>query len=316
MLSQAETVTFMPALMCAAALPLPLAYRAARQIGHIAATLDTDLWAACIRRLVRRLEVTNAEAERIALRLFELKYCDDLDARLLPGFTRDTVQKLISYQGIENLNEALAQGRGAVLYCGHVWSSRMCVTALALLGYRLVLVRRKREVGSSDNPMRRWLYERAQRFFEASGGRVLASGHDEGSVEMGALCVKALRRNEIVVVKPDIVSRRNVRLGDIGFRFLNGQEIFRPGGAMIAWAAGSPLLSLGIHRDPGRIAVRAVIGAPLEPTPNVRATLAAQVAEIEAEVRSDPACWRTWLTRRRRGLDPQQQAEYLKRPVG
>ena len=296
----ARSLVYVSILSLVSLLPLSLAYRTARRLGRLLAAFHPARREACTTRLRARFGMNRADADVIARRAFELKYCDDLDAWLLPRLTRESLVRVISFEGLAHLDAALANGRGAVLYTGHTWGSRLCISGLALLGYPIVLVRRRIKTGSAD-PARRWLSERSQRTFEADlGGRIVGSADGRGSVAIGAVCVSALRRNEIVLVRPDVVSRKNIRRGDHTVNFLNGEEAFRPGGVLIARAAGSAVIPMSVHRPVNLVPSRCVLGPPLDQRDDVRATLEAQAAQIEREVRQDPACWTTWLNPRRK----------------
>jgi len=113
------------------------------------------------------------------------------------------------------------------------------------------------------------------------------------------MCLSALRRNEIVALKPDVVSRKNVHAGDLELTFLNGPETFRPGGALMAKLADAPLIPIWIHLPMDQLPGRCVIGPPLYVQGDVRTAVQAQAALMEAEVRNDPACWSAWLNPRR-----------------
>jgi len=142
------------------------------------------------------------------------------------------------------------------------------------------------------------LFQRYRKTFEDKlGGRILTSVEQDGSTALGPLCVNALRKNEIIVLKPDVLSLRKTRAGDLDVSFLNGEQRFRPGGALIARAAGAPLLSVSIHRPLDFLPTRCVIGPPVEVAGDIRAVVEAQATRMEAEVRQDPACWSAWLVR-------------------
>ncbi len=279
-------------------LPLPLAYRLARGVGRLRCVLDVKRRDACVDALVARLGVDRDEARRIARRSFELRSCEDLENWLVPRVRKDSIGRLIRFEGLEHLDAALARGRGVVLYSGHIWSTRLCIVGLGLLGYKVVTVRRRRDF--DDQPVQRWLFDRYRRTVETGlEGRILASAGRDGSMAIGALCVNALRRNEIVALKPDRLFKKNMRPGDVEVHFLNGMARFRPGGVHLARSTGAALLSLWIHRPDDFLPGRCVIGPPiLDDGGDIRLAVEAQAAQMEANARLDPACLRPWLARR------------------
>jgi len=322
MVRYAQSLPYLSFLTLVSLLPLPLGYRVARAMGRVLCGLDSARRNASTAAVAARLGVDRVQAERITLRSFELMCCEDLEGWLVPRLTKESVGRLISFEGLEHLDAALAHGKGAVLYSGHIWGSRLCIVGLGLLGYRLVRVRRNRRpqprghLRSSlrrQEPAKRDTVDRQpfdryrgfaankaryRRTFETKlGGRIVGSVEPGGSMETGLMCVSALRNNEIVALRPDLLLRSNSRPGDLDVSFLNGREPFRPGGALMARAAGAPLLSIWLHRSADLRPSRCVIGPPVEVAGDVRAAVEAQAARIEAEVRQDPACWSAWLIR-------------------
>lgn len=297
-LRYAQSLAYVSVLALLSLLPLRLAYRVARGMSRVWCALDVTRRKATTAALAARLQIDRAQAEPITRRSFELMCCDDLESWLIPRLSRASVGRLICFEGLGHLDAALARGRGAVLYSGHIWGSRLCIVGLGLLGYRIAVVRLRLNVGSRD-PVRRWLFDRYRRTVETRLGlRILGSGGRDGRMAIGPLCVSALRRNEIVALKSDRLYKKNTRPGDLDVSFLDGEARFRPGGAVVARAAGAPLLSIWVHRPVDLLPSQCVIGPPVEAGGDVSVVVAAQAARIEAEVRHDPACLRAWLSPR------------------
>lgn len=322
MLRYAQRLPYFSFLTLVSLLPLPLGYRLAGAMGRLLCGLDSARRNASTAAIAARLGIDRMRAERITRRSFELMCCEDLEGWLAPRLSKESVGRLFSFEGLEHLDEALASGKGAVLYSGHIWGSRLCIVGLGLLGYRVVRVRRNRR-HPQQGRARSWLrrgepakrdtvdrrpFDRYRGFaankaryrkqFETRlGGRIVGSVEAGGSIETGLMCVRALRTNEIVALRPDLLLRSNSKPGDLDVSFLNDKEPFRPGGALMARAAGAPLLSVWLHRSADLLPSRCVIGPPLEVTGDIRAAVEAQAAQIEADVRQDPACWSAWLIR-------------------
>ena len=58
----------------------------------------------------------------------------------IPVLDKDKMAGYFSFEGMENLNAALARGRGVILASAHVGNWEMAGAALALLGYKLHVV--------------------------------------------------------------------------------------------------------------------------------------------------------------------------------
>ena len=298
-----RSVAYVVLLALVSLLPLPLAYRAARWIGRMMCALDATRRNASTAAIGARLGIDCAQAERITRRSFELRCCDDLESWLVPRLSKESLGWLIRFEGLDHLDAAMARGKGAVLYSGHMWGSRLGIIGLGLLGYRVVMVRRGRVAGKRVVAGRRWLFDRYRRTFETKlSGRILGSADGDSNTAMGPSAVSALRKNEIVSLKPDILLPQIWRPGDLEVSFLNGEETFRAGGALLARAADAPLLSYWVRRPASLLPSRCVIGPPVKVAGDVRVTVEDQAARMEAELRQDPACWSAWLLRSGRDL--------------
>lgn len=292
------SLVYFSALMVVALLPPSLAYPLAAAFGRLLCAIDVVHRNARIDAVVSRVGLSRSEAARQVRRSFELMVCDDLECWLIPRLDRRGLERLIRFEGLEHLDAALALGKGAVLCSGHTWGSRLGMAGLAMLGYRLVLARGWLHAGPSMSH-RRWLAERYRRNIEKRlNVRFLTPGEREDSLAVGPLCVSALRKNEIVAFKPDVLFRSSGS-GDVTLPFLNGTETFRPGGVLIARSCGSPVVSAHVHR-PSRLFPGLLTLRPLEVGhADVRSAVQAQAERLEDEIRKDPACWSAWSMRSR-----------------
>src|SRR5579875_2694976 len=143
-------------LLATAVLPPTLSYPMARWFGRLR---YRGLWhrnEGRRRSLSVGLRVDREQADTLLDEFFQYWASDDLDSILYRILPAQRLATLIEVRGLENLDAALANGRGAILYSGHVHGQYTLLAALGLRGYRPTMVRLGIEAAFS--PLRRWLF--------------------------------------------------------------------------------------------------------------------------------------------------------------
>src|SRR6266852_4905248 len=110
-----------------------MGYRHPREIGTL------------VMYMSNRLRVTDDRSVAALRRSFELITIQDLEGWFLPRLTKDNAARLITFEGVDNLNAALRGGRGAVLFSGHTMSMMIVLVGLKLLGYGVTAIRSGRK---------------------------------------------------------------------------------------------------------------------------------------------------------------------------
>lgn len=170
-----------------------------------------------------------------------------VDFILMDSLSPRAIRELVRAEGVENLDRALAQGRGAIAVTAHVSNWDILAAAAAVRGYvvnavteelpgsRLnqVVIRSRERIGMRMIPL-------------ASSGAVRA-------------IMKALARNEVVALASDLYR------GEHGVRvtFFGRPLSFPAGPAAIALKTGAPLVPVWVRREPDNRYV-AEVEAPLE----------------------------------------------------
>ncbi len=293
-LDEIRSLGYVATLALVSLLPRRLAYPLARRLGQ----LRYLAWGKQRERRVAyvelRLGLGRARAEAVVRRSFELGTAEDLEYWLIPRLTRANVGRVIRFEGLEHLDAALGRGRGAVLSCGHVKGSHLCVVGLGLLGYRITLLRADPSAWPRDR-IRRWFRGRYVRTIEKLPScRLLYVDPSDRGLALGVQCVAALRRNEIVGLKPDL-SFRFQQPGDVDVTFLGEEVKFAVGGALAARASGAPLLHAHLHRSDGDGPVSCTLNPPEEASGDLAALVRRQAERLEADVLADPAAWNLLL---------------------
>jgi phosphatidylinositol dimannoside acyltransferase len=120
-------------------LPVPAGIAVLRTMGAIHFLLSSGK-----RRLIRSRLVTlqskgliNGNVDGHAREYFRNHYVDRLIIFLFQKLDRTAVDRIVDFEGLENLDIALAGRRGAVLMHGHFGPVHLPLVALARLGYRM-----------------------------------------------------------------------------------------------------------------------------------------------------------------------------------
>jgi KDO2-lipid IV(A) lauroyltransferase len=241
----------------------------------IAATIAFLFYVA--RPAVRRNVRTNYERLGIparstfpVFRNFSLAVTDFLR---LAFMKREYVRSLCTVRGIENLDNALAKGSGAILFAPHLGPWEVAGACLATLGYRMHTV-------ALEHPS-----VQVTRFFSTKRKRWGFSDYPVRSFAAGL--VRAVTRGEIVVLLID----RNFANRGMQLRFL-GRDVRLPDGhAILSLRTGAPLVPCCCYyAASGNIEV--FIGEPL-PTHGKGAVDIANAClmRIEEFVRAHPEQW-------------------------
>src|SRR5262249_34669714 len=205
--------------------PLRLAYASARAKARLrhrlrrrALHLDSEL--------VSALGLSPEVAERAAVRAAELEACDQLERRLSRRPKTDEIGRLMRFEGLGNLDAALANGKGAVLYSLHLWGKYTFLAALAGSGYPATAIALR------PKPDRmQWMTAQADRF---------GYSHiwmDAGGFRTGVEAANVLRRNGIVMM---MIDWPTARMGEVDF--LNRRARLSSGVVTVAESMGAPML--------------------------------------------------------------------------
>lgn len=252
--------------------------------------------------MCRRLELTPTQADAVLMRYYELAASEQLDRHLYPRMSAEEIGRLIEIRGLEHLDEALAQGNGAILCSGHVMGHFTFFTALALLGYQLSMVGFEDRVGAEAQAAER-VATRQNAFMEDRLGVhfIRMRGSNFG---VAVEARNALRANRVVTFEIDHSTAKE----RVEVDFLGDPGYFPSGHATIARLSGAPLLHFWIRRPDRWLPQIVEIGPPCAVDDDVDAVRGCAAA-IERSVIEDPPSWLPWLYSRRDVWEPDEQRE-------
>ncbi len=214
-------------------------------------------------------------------------YWDQLFILLAHKFTRKNLKHHVEIEGIEHLNHALQQGKGAILLHGHFGPAHLPLVALSLLGYPM------NQIGNPSDEGLSWIGRkvafRLRMIFE---GRMPARIYKAGSFMRPVF--KALQQNEVIMVTGDGTGTPQ-RYGPYHiYNFFNKPVAFPYGPGRLSDKTGAPLLPLFVI--PGaekrfRICIRKPLIASGQGETRLLNLTEQFIHLLENRVRTNPAYW-------------------------
>jgi len=232
---------------------------------------------------------------RLVRDFFRHKSCKMLDSAYISKDPQ-TFLKLVSVAGRENIDGALARGKGAVLCTVHL-NSTNCLALLTALGFPVTAISR-------------WSFktERSRRFrfiprpvSRQYGFARLVRQNIETSREIRnrplSVAVQAaavLRENGLVFIAVDAGIKDPVRA--VHADFLGGRATIMPGAVVISRLGGAPLLVTLLHRSRDWRHQRLEISQPVDPKGDEAEVTQRCLNFFDAAIRREPSQWDFWGT--------------------
>ncbi len=218
-----------------------------------------------------------------------LRYLDDL---LMERRLRELRLRNVEIVHLENLTEALSAGRGALLFSGHFFASRLAKRYLATIGFPCLSV---------------WNREPPDRKAGQLGIRLLQKRY--------VAFLGELVGDDVTIQDPDCTLKMLARLRSGGLvhshvdgafsqevvkrRFLGQEESFPTGFLHVAKLAGCPLVPLLFLGDSRRLRIEFGKALWLENASDRRSFAETNLTEVirilEEQIKSHPAEWDFWI---------------------
>jgi KDO2-lipid IV(A) lauroyltransferase len=206
------------------------------------------------------------------------------DILKMARYSRARVLSLIATEGRENLEAALAKGKGALIFTAHFGNWEVLSAAVSEIGPFRAIAR------ALDNP---YLEKDLSRFRTRLGSEVINKFGASRPI------LRALARNEIVAI---LIDQNVLRSQAVFVDFFGKSAATTPGLAAFHLASGAPLVPLFVDAAAGgRYRLR--ILPPLEfPSPGRRDEDVLKITQIctkmiEHEIRRTPEQW-LWVHKR------------------
>ena len=299
-LLEMEAGAYRYALFLVALLPSRVAYG----LGRIAGDLQCQVESSKRKMTLECLELALGERLSPEGRIhvvhdcFRLGACKDLDRLRLAG-NGQGLAKLVKIRGLEHVENALAQGKGAIIGSAHFGSWEAAVGLLGVLGFpvRMIAYRGRRRRLSLRQMLvrpreltRTLLYNIVMRHLRQPEIFV-----EEGRRSMVAVeAARVLKQNELIFAMMDVVDSPSRHPNAVPIPFLNGLAYVPTGVVRIAKSTGAPLLICLIHRSRDWRHQVMEISAPIPTKGDADEINRRCVRLIEDAIRMEPAHWRSW----------------------
>jgi lauroyl/myristoyl acyltransferase len=292
----AESVAYWLAVApLASRLPARLAYQVARWRGDWTFRSRPGQHADIVRNLRQVLgdEISPAEAERLAREFFRMRACEVIDVIRLRGQAQ-SLRKLVEIRGLEHLEAALAEGKGAILCSAHFGSYNSAFSLLHASGFPLTSTGRSLDQTPGTSSAERRLLEfalgRRLRRHRQRPGIEFQPGRVQGAAQVAV----ALRANEVVTFSSDAPPLDADRARAVGVPFLGRQAGLLPGVVALGQLTGAPVFMVFMHRLADYRHQVLEISASMPVEDDLAAAFGRCVAAMDTAIRTSPAQWVYW----------------------
>ena len=203
-----------------------------------------------------------------------------------PKLNRANIESIVVYEGLENYQQAVAQGRGVILLTGHIGAWELSVYAHSIYGYPMSFLARR-----VDNPL-------VERLAETNRGRFGNRSIDKKGGLRDVL--KTLKAGGVVGILADLNAAREE---GVFVDFFGHQACTTAGIATLALRTGAVVLPGYILWDEAKQIHRLCFEPPVEtintgnPKVDIVANTARYAKVLEAVIRRHPDQW-LWIHRR------------------
>ena len=236
-------------------------------------------------------ELGPEEAEHLTREYFRFTSCEVIDVMRLRGRAR-SLGKLVEIRGLEHLDAALAEGKGAILCSAHFGSHISVSSLLHVGGYPLTTIGRwywKYEAGVTSVERKFWNLVYARRVLRHRERPNIEPW--PGRLQVAAQAAAALRANEVVTICSDAEPLESDRARAVEVPFLGRPAMLMPGVVTLARLTGAPVLMSFTHRTADYRHQVLEISPPVPMQGETPAAFGRCVAAIETEIRARPANW-------------------------
>lgn len=197
------------------------------------------------------------------------------------------VDKYVTVEGLENLDKALAKGKGVIALSAHFGNFPLMLTKLSMDGYKTTAILRYMR----DPWVNQYFHSRR----EALG---VSSIYTQPRKECVEKSLETLRKNQILFVQLD----QNFGTGGVFVDFFGRKAATAKGPIVFALRTNAPIIPMFIYREDGNLQkviiepeVEIVEGKDPEETIQLNAERLTKI--IESYIRRYPADW-GWIHRR------------------
>lgn len=262
-----------------ARLSLPRARSIGRKLGWLAYRSVRRERAKAMKHLAFAMpHLDEAARDEIVRKMFLHLGTSLLEICWLPNMTREVLEKTTTFEGLENLAQAMSLGRGAVLFTGHTGNWEWLGAAVGLLGYNMNVVARE-------------LYDsRINDFIVTSRLRHGVQSIGRGSVSAAREILQTLRSGAALGVLID----QSIKAENADIDFFGHPAPTPIGAAKLAIRAGATCMACFIERRGDMQHIRFETPIPTTRGDDPVELTARITHSIEAQIRRVPEQW-VWM---------------------
>lgn len=197
-----------------------------------------------------------------------------------PLMAPDNLSDFVEIEGLDNLREAVAAGRGVIIATGHFGNWELLGAVISMLGYKMLSIARRQ----NNSDMDRFINEYRERV-----GQDIA--YNKGRSGLLAIS-RALKERRFLGILYD----QDTNDDGVNLKLFNRDSVIPLGAAVLSRLHGTPIIPIFMHnRSDGKSLVK--VHSPLFPEctedkhGDYTETTEKLVAILESEIRSDPAMW-------------------------
>ena len=279
--------------------PKRISYDCARFLGRRLFRYEEatrNLILAHLRKVFPPNDTVQMDPEEVALTFFQHLTCEDLDAYYYPRWSREKLDRVFSFDGLQHLDDVLNQGRGALLATGHFGAPCAALVGLGIKGYPITHVSREYQSDPSVPSAFRAYALTKLRKIERRIGRPLinAIGRDDlPSYEAVLQILKQLRRNQLVSMAIDVSP--NLVEDGMSTRFLGRPSRFTSNLVRLATQSQTPIIPYFIQRDGQDWSrFRISLHPPILMSGDIQGDLQVCVNHLEEVILQRPEQWFIW----------------------
>lgn len=242
-------------------------------------------------------DIIPEDVERFAREFCRCRACEVLDLMQLRGRAR-ALAAMVEVRGLEHLERALEQGRGAILCSAHLGSHLSAFSLLHANGIPLTNIGRwswRYHDELSGFERRFWDLVYARRVLRHRQRPNLEPW--QGRNQIAVQAAAALSKNEVVTLCADPAPLPADRQRAIEAPFLGGRARLVPGVVTLAQLTGAPLLMGFTHRLEDYRHQVLEISPPVSLEGGTDRAFERCVAAMDAAIRANPRDWCFWFQR-------------------
>src|SRR6266851_9942891 len=257
-------------------LPLPIVRAWGNAVGHLGWHVLGRYRARALNNIAIAFpEWTDRQRRATVRKMFHALGASMFELGWLANLDTETLRRTTEIHGAEHIHEALAAGKGMLIFTGHCGNWEWLGATVSLLGHPLTILQRDRD----EPDFNRIIVQLHERF----GMRTIGRGSTAGALEM----FRALRDGGLLAFLID----QNIRAESVKVPFFGKPALTPIGPAKLAVRAEAPVMICFIERSGGKQIVHFQPPMSTSRADDPVEITARLTAAIEEQVRRAPEQW-------------------------